>query len=47
MTKLKTNKTFIKDPRKKLEIKKIKCEIEIPKTKRINVYSEGEERGKK
>jgi hypothetical protein len=37
MTKLKTNKTFIKESKTKNINKKIKTEIEIPKTDRVNL----------
>jgi hypothetical protein len=43
MTKWRKNKTFIKSPRKKLEIKKIKTDNKIPKTKKINMCFVGEE----
>ena len=43
MTKWRKNKTFIKSPRKKLEIKKIRTDNKIPKTKKINMCFVGEE----
>jgi hypothetical protein len=38
MTKWRKNKTFIKNPRKKLEIKKIRTDNKIPKIKKINIH---------
>ena len=37
MLKLKTNKTFIKGPRLKLKMKRIKTKVEIPTTNRIRL----------
>jgi hypothetical protein len=46
MNKLKINKTFIKGPRKKSKVKRIRKKIEILKQKRTNEYFFGEEREK-
>jgi len=45
--KLKTNKTFTKEPDKKYKIKKIRTEVEILTTERVKLYFSGDEEKKK